>query len=407
MTGAEIDRRTFIRSEYKNIDDKSIKLLDEIIALFLQLKPMKWVFHDETKYWHIWLKEPRGSYSKFIRENKNHRDEYTKEEFYERYPKKDCWFELCLIYEENRYKFLALNDFRIILNKNEFDKVDSYQFDLTPILLWIKQKVISVIDELKQGTYNDRIERELPYTLRYGVLKRKTYWDIATEEKKKILGGLTQDDINEFINLVETEGYDYIPKERIKEMTFSKYFQLAYYGYDYAKLTVDGATPEKLFLARGEDFGGSIFNDIDFYSAEDFDAYYEGQLGYYGGHPWGMLRGTSRTRIMLHPVYGCDGYYFWLGGNPTYMIFEIVRFYLGLKRNNVPVRLSNAKACVDYLREEDLVGFVKETEMAIYCSDKFPDHDVNDFRHLHEEKYPQLKELIEWLPLEKVELVDV
>ena len=53
------------------------------------------------------------------------------------------------------------------------------------------------------------------------------------------------------------------------------------------------------------------------------------------------------------------------------------------------------------------MGFVKETEMPIYCESRFKGYKVHDFRHWYEEEYPQLKEMIEWLPLEKVELVDV
>ena len=407
MTGAELDRRTYLKNEFKNVDKASEKLLDEIIELCMQLKPIPRPYNDNSKFWKLWLKEERGTYSQFLKESRYRRDEYTKEDFYERYPRKDCWFQFSLIYEPGRTKYLFLNEFRVILDLKEKPDVYSYQYDLTPVLSWIKNALTSALEELRQGTYNERIERELPYTLRYGVLERKKYWDIAQDEKKKILGDLTQDDINEFLSIVEKEGYGYVPTERIKDMTFNKYFQLAYCGYEAANFTKFGESPVELFLAKGEDFGCSVFNDIDYNSVKDFDGYYENQLGYYGGHPWGMLRGSSRTRVMFHPVYSDDGYYFWLGGNPAYMIFEIVRFYLGFKRNNVPVLLSNAEAFVKYLREEDLVGFVKETEMPIYCESRFKGYKVHDFRHWYEEEYPQLKEMIEWLPLEKVELVDV
>ena len=405
MTGAELDRKTFWKNEFKKVDKASKKLVDEIIELCMQLQSIPRVYCDDSKYWRVWLKEERGTYSQFIKENRNRREEYTKEAFYERYPNKECWFEFRLIYEPARFNYLALNSLRIILDEREVENDDSYEYDLTPVLAWVKNALVSVIEELKQGTYNDRLNRELPYTLRYGVLRRDQYWKVVSEEKKKILGDLTQDDIKEFLNIVEKEGDEYIPEERIKGMTFNKYFQFAYYGYEAANFTKLGESPVETFLAKGEDFGGSVFRDIDFDSVEAFDGYYENQLGYYGGHPWGMLMGSSRTRIMFHPVYSGDGYYFWLGGNPTYMIFEIVRFYLGLKRNNVPVLLSNARACIEYLREEDLVGVVKETEIPVYCEDRFQGYKVHDFRHFHEDEYPQLKAMIEWLPLRKLELI--
>ena len=109
---------------------------------------------------------------------------------------------------------------------------------------------------------------------------------------------------------------------------------------------------------------------------------------------------------MLYPHKENDGYYFRFTGNPNWSIYEIVKFYLGLKDNNVPVVLMNKGAILEYLREEDYIGFVPETDIPIYCQSSFKNHKVDDFRHYNPDIHKKILRMIEWQAYPKIELLE-
>ena len=53
MTGAELDRKTFWKNEFKKVDKASKKLVDEIIELCMQLQSIPRVYCDDSKYWRV------------------------------------------------------------------------------------------------------------------------------------------------------------------------------------------------------------------------------------------------------------------------------------------------------------------------------------------------------------------
>lgn len=64
--------------------------------------------------------------------------------------------------------------------------------------------------------------------------------------------------------------------------------------------------------------------------------YYCDDSHHMGGHPWGLVRGSSRTRIYLWPHLTDDGFYFTFNGNEVFMAYEMVKMYLALKDNGIP-----------------------------------------------------------------------
>lgn len=167
-------------------------------------------------------------------------------------------------------------------------------------------------------------------------------------------------------------------------------------------MEAEGKTPYEQFECYGEDFGGHILRDLDKNSHEDFLRYFNGELRM-GGHPWGLRRGSSRTRIMLVPQKDEEGWYFTFSGNPNWNAYEMVKMYLALKDCGCPVRFVMRQETLRYLREEDLVGIVPINQICAYCHRDFPGMEVNDFRHL-DESCEELKEQIQWLPFEVLKL---
>ena len=239
-------------------------------------------------------------------------------------------------------------------------------------------------------------------------LRRGDGWwpdEQPSQETKHVLKDLTQAEIDRFISIVETEGDDYIPVKRLRNVTFNKYLQYASYAFQGAGFDVTGKTPFEQFERYGEDFGGHVLRDLNMDSYSDFLRYFNDEFRM-DGHPWGLRRGSSRTRIMLIPKRDEDGWYFIFSGNPNWNVYEMVKMYLALKDCGCPVRFVMGQETIRYLREEDLVGIVPAERICAYCQSSFPGMEVNDFRHL-DESCEELQKQIEWLPFDILKLKEI
>lgn len=397
MNAPRLDRILFWNHEIKHLDKKSKKIFDEIFELIVPIKPL-----NDNNYRELWLTAERGTRTE-INKLLDKEDRYTKEEFNQCYPNRLYWYKMGAV-DVNGFKIIQLRSLKFVVEEPKFVEIEGY--DYSEILSWLKSAIGAALTDLREGTYNQKVKDELPYELRYGVILRKDYWGELPEIKNEALKGISKDDIERFIEYAENEGDNYIPLERIQSMTFNKYFEIAYYGYKNAGWVKDNESPEKHFFHHCEDFGGGVIYHLNYASVEDFEHYYKVESHRYGGHPWGIVRGSSRSRIMLYPRKTDDGYYFEFTGDPNWSIFEIVKLYLGLKDNHVPVALRNKEAILKYLRAEDYVGFVPHTEVPVYCQNKFKHYHVDDFRHYNDEIHRKIFEKIEWQDYDKIELID-
>lgn len=397
LKAPRLDRMLFWTHEIKYLDKNSKKIFDEIFDLIAPIKPL-----NDNNYRELWLTAERGTRTE-INKFLDKEDRYTKEEFNQCYPNMLSWYKFGSI-DVNGFRIIQLRSLKFIVEEGKFVEIEGYNY--TEILSWLKSAIEDALTYLREGTYNQRVEEELPYELRYGVMLRKDYWRELPEIKREVLKGISEEDIERFLNYAESEGNNYVPSGRISSMTFNKYFDIAYCAYKMAGWIDDEESPEKHFFRHCEDFGGGVIYHLNYASVEEFEHYYKVESHNYGGHPWGIVRGSSRSRIMLYPRKMDDGYYFEFTGNPNWSIFEIVKLYLGLKDNNVPVVLLNKDEIFAYLREEDYVGFVPETDIPVYCQLKFKHHKVDDFRHYNPEIHSKILNKIEWQEYDKIELIE-
>lgn len=217
--------------------------------------------------------------------------------------------------------------------------------------------------------------------------------------KVSILKDLTDEEIDRFIQTIEEEGESYIPAERIKDMTFNMYFDYASKAFNAAGYDTKGMTPYEQFKRYGEDFGGHILQELPHDTTEGFLFYYDDK-NHMGGHPWGLVRGSSRTRISLWPRLTDEGFYFGFSGNEVFMAYEMVKMYMALKDSGMPVRFCGSKeAIIKYLRQEDLIGIIPSYEIALYRQREFPNQNVEDFMHFCPEEDDDIADAIEWQPI--------
>ena len=390
-------------SDIQNLNPASMALFDEIFAMLEQIETNK-----INNYRAVWLRADRGSVADLGFEDNEDACEYfgitdegrIQQAFLREFPDETYWFKLEAVNDRDYYRHLGLRNFSVTIVS---DEKNDHPYNYTELLSWIRDGLSRAMGEIKDGTYNQRIEAEVPLVLRYGTIPRSTYWQHCPKDKEYVLKDLTQTEIDRFISIVEAEGKDYIPSERLQNVTFNQYFQFASYAFQAACLVVGGGTLFEQFERYGEDFGGRILNELDWDSHADFLRYFNGEFSM-GGHPWGLRRGSSRTRIMLIPEKDNDGWYFRFGGNPNWNVYEIVKMYLALRDHNCPVRFSVGDEAIRYLREEDLIGIVPENQLCVYCYSSFPGMDVRDFRHFDPSSEASIQNVIEWLPFDTLKL---
>ena len=383
------------KTTVKRLDEKSVKIMDEILDIVAEIDAKD----DDTRK--LWLTIDRGTLGEYKKCKNRNSDIKTKKDFLEYYPDEKIWFEFWST--RNKYgKIITVNNFSFEVLKD--DEKNVFAYDYSEFLTWIKEKVQAVIDEIRLGGYNERVVRELPYEYRYGTISRKVYWDNFPEYREEMYEGITIAERKRFLDILENEPKGYIPENTIKDMTFNKYFEMAYPCYVALGKELKDSIKDT-FFTYAEDFGGGdLINNTDYASTQDFDDFVDKKKGNAGGHPWGIRRGSSRHRLMLYPKRTEKGYYFRFSGNPNWNIVGIIKCYLALKDMGAPVIFTCPEETIRYIKEEDLIGFVSCNELAIYCQLSFPDEDVDDFRHYDAERHAKIFDLIKWRPIKEVKL---
>jgi len=379
----QIDRYVdhFDHSFSRPCNEKSQKLLLKLFEIIEKIVP-----EYENTGWHLYLKADRGPISKFANyqdmldegEVKN-RKEFI-DYWHEWYPDKTVWYSFSAKHEENFYA-IALNN-KLIATMGTFDDDDKPSWeDYSPLIKWIIDAVEKCVEELKIGTYNTRVKKELPYDLRTGTISRKDFWNIYPEEKTDYFKDLSQKEIDEFVEFVNNQdSTSHAPKERIKSMTAHDFYTWCSLGYKANKYKrLKGFTVKKQYLnhADGRDEG---LRDIDEYSPEAFHDWLHNRNT--GGHPWEVCRGGNSTHIALYVHEDEKGYYASLAGKTWGKSVETIKFYLALIHNNIPVYLWDAEGLVARVLGKDCIGIVPHYIFPRYCEVCFPDEKILDFMNL-------------------------
>ncbi len=384
------------------LEGESKQLFDEIFEVLGKIDTK-----DSERRISLWLNAPRGSVKDLgfddDEEAMNYFDVDTVEElepaFQRSYPQEEYWFKVNTAHND-ACRFILFDNFSILImneGQREIGSDNERGFDCLDFLQWLHYSIQEKVKEIEQGVYGQNLEKNLPYRHRCGIISRRKYWELVPEDKEYQIGKLSNDEIEKFIKLYKVEGDTYIPDARIKNMTFNKYFQMAIYGYEAMGLPLRNGSLKDKFETYGEDFGGMILEELDMASTKDFYEFFT-KGSQRGGHPWGIWRGSSRSRIMLRPALDKDGYFFFMSGDENWSCYEIVKMYLALKENGVPVKFGGVGSVVAYLQEKDFIGIVPYDSLCCYCQSMFPNKNIQDFRYFDEEVEGLFDE-IEWLPL--------
>ena len=388
-------------------DEATYPLLDELFELLRQIVPS-----SPGRAWELWLRAERGTledYSNLNNDSYGECDELPSREECEQlwkqeFPEETEWFYFCAVEDpETGYRTVAVNHRLVILQCPDEEKTD-WPYNVSEFVGWLVDSVRNVIKELEDGSYNDRVRKELPVQHRTGTIRRKDFWNVYPEARKEFFKDLSEKDVEEFVSCMmeQNDSPDQLPF-RISSITANEFYRYCALGYRENDYEGTELSPKEQYYkhADGRDEG---LRDIDGDSPEAFaDWYYDKNRG--GGHPWEVCRGGNSTHVSLYVHGGEEGWYLAVAGDAWSRTVESVKFYLALHRKKLPVYMYNGKILANRLLEGDHIGVVPQGVFPAYYSNYFPgEKDIIDYINLSFEDKDKLAPFCLWKDIPPVEL---
>lgn len=254
---------------------------------------------------------------------------------------------------------------------------------------------------MKSGTYNSRIQQELPVCHRVGTIQRKYEWAVYPDQRSAIMGHMADADLGEFLEQANSRLSENEP--RLAHITANDFYRFCAMGYQACGYDIAEKSPKEQYsrFADGRDDG---LSEISPDSPEAFALWYHNSERF-GGHPWEVCRGGNSTHIDLYVREDAQGWYLQVAGSAWTRCAEAALFFLALCRAGVPVCIYQAELLKARFLGEEKVGIVPSGVFPAYCHSYFPNEDIIDFTHLPNDKEKSLPYCV-WQPLEAVKLKD-
>lgn len=418
--------RFIIGRDDNNYTKESYEIIDMI---YEEMDCIKVSSYDEGKS--IYVKYERGDFNDYkrlydlnIKSKKKYKEEY--EEFLKEYYMEYDWVEV-EIHKYKEYKTIVINN-DIIISVVPKEERKGFEYDITKFLIDLYKKIKYSINLIKNKTYYEKLCNEISYRQRTGIIRLDDIFNLNDEWKKDYYKYLSNEDIEMFLknidkqikysNMIDKEAakykddyqkyFDFFKKEyevvgRIEKMSGNDYYEICKLCYKSIGLEgVNELSSKDLFYkyADGRDCG---LKDIDLNSFEAFDEW----VNRANDHAFEIRMGSSTSRIDLWVDKDDNGYNLILSGKYLWISNEVIKFYLELTKNNVPVFLRDANVIRDRLIGKGLVGIVPYKVFPRYCQSLF-DIDICDFVHLpyYPKDYNKFLKYIKWQEIPNTYLKD-
>ena len=380
------------------------KILEEV----KKIKPT-----SKGTHWAFYFPVPRGDLRQFVDFNQYYDDdglseEEIREDWEKFFPEQETW-RLLEVVSEEKFDGVYVGD-TCFARKNlwveERDKEPNKDRD--PILAYLLQTIRDVVKMLQEGTYNDYLEKNLPYRYRKGEIRRSLYWELVPERKESDLAGLGEEEISAFAKTLNPRFEKEVKERRYPFLTSGKYYELCSVCYKAAGYKfAEGLSPKEAFRRFGDDRDGGL-STID----EDSSEAYENWANLSDEEKWKIENPSHVYQIVdggyygvvcLYPFKDERGYYFHLAGGSN-RFADVIRMYLALLDFGAPVSLGGKREMLARLRGKDKLGIVTVDDSTDGDNYDAFGKDVEDFVYLEDGNPKEVKKKATWFPLQKLEL---
>lgn len=386
-------------------DEATYPLLDKLFELIRQIEPA-----SENGARILWLCADRGSikdygdYDEMLECGEvSNREEFEKLWKLD-YPDEKEWFHFgALEDKDSGYRCIHINH-RLIIETDPRRQPDSFPYTISELVEWLIEAVQGVITELKEDTYNSRVQQQLPVQHRTGTIRRKDFWDVYPDARDDFFANITQDDVDAFVAYMADQNEDDRFSNGIPTLSAGDFYRYCALGYKANGYVGCELSPKEQYYkhADGRDEG---LKHIDLDSPGAFKKWYhDPKRG--GGHPWEVCRGGNSTHVSLYVHSLPDGWYLSVAGDAWNRTIESVKFYLALRREGLPVYMHNGKLLAERLLQNERIGIVPEGVFPAYCGSYFPDEDIIDYMNLDYEEQDRLAPFCTWQKIPLVKLVE-
>ena len=382
-------------------DSKSYVLIEEIFGYIRMIEPI-----NENGVRELWLTSERGTIEDFkdideaIAEGEVENARELEEWWLDLYPETEQWYHMAAVEDSDTgYKAIFLNNRHVI----EVDprKEKGFENDISEFVEWLLYAVKRCIDELKEGTYNARINKGVPHEHKTGTIMRRDLYDIFPDMRERFFADISKAEIAEFISLASRQSRN-ADISRMPSFTANEFYKCCALGYKANGYKFIELPPKEQYYkhADGRDDG---LCDIDGDSVEEFIQWYHcSQIG----HPWEICKGGNSTHVSLYVHHDDRGFYLSVAGDAVTRCVEAVKIYLALKKAGYPVTIYNAEELIERFNETERIGIVPKGVFPRYCGGYFPHEKIIDFMNLPYEERDKVAEKCIWQPLEEIRLID-
>lgn len=390
----------------RTLDEKSQHAL---LYLFHLTDQIASVGRDKRR--EFWITAKRGSIEDFRPYyDEDATEEELAEAMQEQYPKEEYWYKFVSVQHTNCRKeefFGVLLNGKPVLSLNDPCE-DNNPFNAIELIDWLIQMASGVLEKLRTGTYNIEIQEKLPDDYKYGVISRKDYWDIYSEDRADYRGAFKDWQVEEFLRCKDDFLADYIPGNCMRHMTARDFYeacavcykavrmeQRVYFPFKDSKeehLRYNGTTPKELYymFADGRDDGLSC---VPLDDAAAFAEWRNQKGPYYefnGHHPWEILpSGSVEYSMHLQVMKSPNGFYYGLSGSTFHRSKDTIHSYLAMRKAGLPVKIYDGLKMAARFEETDVIGIVPQERSTSYV-DRIMQCEITDAVHLSDDENPEL-----------------
>jgi hypothetical protein len=390
-----------------------------LLRLFELTSQIKACGDDDRK--EFWIKAERGSFEEYAADYHEScdepgdvtPDEDIRREFEEEYPDDEKWYLFHSVNFATRGEafYAVWLGHRYILSIGDCN--ERGLIEVEEFIEWLIDRTKDVLERLRDGSYNRDVTANLPLKYRYGKIRRKAFWDIYPELKKRFREGLTEDEIAEFVSLAESPPVKMIPKMTArlfyeacgvcyKAVGYEERESWRFIDTDEEHERYGGMTPKEMYFLYADGRDDNL-RAVPLDDAEAFEQWKCEKGPYYqmnGHHPCEIrTSGFGLSSIHLQPYENRDGkgWQFILSGSYDVCSVEVVKYYLALLYAGYPVELYDIETIANRFTETDYIEIWPENVSSFMASDavQLSDGDKPDVVAKAAEWTPEVEVLLE------------